>query len=100
MSAHASLYKSKAWYRLRHHQLTQQPLCAYCKQLGRTVAATVVDHIKPHRGDLELFYNPTNLQSLCDQCHNRHKQRQEKSGYLAGGDADGIPVDPLHHWNR
>lgn len=100
MSQHASLYKSKQWYRLRWYQLEQQPTCTLCKQLGRTTAATVVDHIKPHRGDLELFYDPSNLQALCAPCHDRHKQRQEKTGYLRGNDVEGKPLDPRHHWNQ
>jgi 5-methylcytosine-specific restriction protein A len=33
--------------------------------------ATRVDHIKPHRGDQELFWDPTNHQPLCERCHNR-----------------------------
>ena len=34
------------------------------------MAANVVDHIKPHRGDSALFWNTENWQSLCDKCHN------------------------------
>lgn len=71
-----------------------------CQQLGRTTAANVVDHIKPHRGDLELFYAPANLASLCAPCHNRHKQSQEHTGILKGNGVDGQPLDPSHHWNR
>ncbi|WP_232215691.1 HNH endonuclease signature motif containing protein [Paracoccus sp. J55] len=40
--------------------------------------ATLVDHIKPHRGDKALFWNWNNWQALCTPCHNRHKQRQER----------------------
>lgn len=69
-----------------------------CKELGRSVLATVVDHIVPHRGDVALFHDEANLASLCAACHNRHKQRQEKSGRLVGNDADGMPLDPGHHW--
>ncbi|MDE4173662.1 HNH endonuclease [Phaeobacter sp. PT47_59] len=42
--------------------------------------ATVVDHIKAHRGDERLFWGRTNWQPLCASCHNRHKQRQEVYG--------------------
>ena len=99
MSQHASLYKTKAWYRLRHKQLSDNPTCCMCKALGRVVAATVVDHVKPHRGDVGLFYDAANVQSLCKPCHDRHKQRLEKSGILAGNDVSGMPLDPMHHWN-
>lgn len=99
MGQHASLYKSKTWQRLRYYQLQREPLCHMCYQLGRTVPANIVDHIKPHRGDIDLFSDPANLQSLCKSCHDSHKQRQEKSGHLIGCGTDGMPLDPGHHWN-
>lgn len=93
------LYRTKLWYRLRHRQLQAEPCCKYCDELGHVVAATVVDHIKPHKGDEILFFNPKNLQSLCKQHHDSTKQREEKSGVMLGGDDKGIPNDPGHHWN-
>ena len=99
MGQHASLYKTKAWYRLRHAQLQREPLCRMCKQLGRVTAANVIDHIEPHRGNLELFHDPANLQSLCKACHDGAKQSQERTGQLRGGDTEGRPIDPNHHWN-
>nr|WP_313010818.1 HNH endonuclease [Brucella intermedia] len=41
--------------------------------------ASVVDHIQPHRGNKELFWWRGNWQSLCQPCHDRHKQRQERN---------------------
>lgn len=38
---------------------------------GRYVRATVVDHIKPHRGDQRLFWDEDNWQALCKECHDR-----------------------------
>ena len=32
--------------------------------------ATVVDHIKPHRGDKKLFWDRGNWQPLCEHHHN------------------------------
>jgi 5-methylcytosine-specific restriction endonuclease McrA len=92
------LYHSKQWHSLRVRQLKASPLCVMCGQLGNTVAATVVDHIKPHRGDESLFFNPANLQSLCKRCHDSAKQTLERSGVLIGCGADGTPLDPNHHW--
>lgn len=100
MGQHASLYKTARWKALRKNQLSAHPLCRYCQQLGKVIGATVVDHIEPHKGDPELFHDPDNLQSLCKGCHDRHKQRQEHRGVLAGGDEKGFPADPRHHWNR
>lgn len=60
--------------------------------------ATVVDHIKPHRGNQKLFWDKENWQSLCTKCHNSYKQRLEKSGADTGCDASGMPLDTSHHW--
>lgn len=70
------------------------------KRLGEMVGAEVVDHKIPHRGDLRLFLDPDNLQSLCKHCHDSHKQREERSGHLVGHGPDGLPLDPNHHWYR
>lgn len=40
--------------------------------------ANVVDHVIPHRGNTALFWDRSNWQSLCEHCHNAHKQRQER----------------------
>lgn len=85
---------------MRAKQLQQFPLCAFCYAQGIIKAASIVDHIKPHKQDINLFFNPDNLQSLCKHCHDSHKQRQEKSGYLTGSGLDGAPLDPLSHWHK
>jgi|ERR1041385_994159 len=38
--------------------------------------STVVDHIQPHRGDLELFFNHANHQGLCTPHHNAKSNRE------------------------
>lgn len=35
------------------------------------MAATVVDHIIPHKGDQYLFWDRSNWQPLCKLCHDR-----------------------------
>lgn len=59
------------WQKYRRGFLRRHPLCVSCTARGRTVPATDVDHIKPHRGDKELFWNPSNHQALCKSCHSR-----------------------------
>lgn len=85
------LYKTAAWQRLREHQLALQPLCSFCLQSDDVEVATVVDHIKPHKGDEALFYDPNNLQSLCKSCHDRDKQRIERGQTVVRFGADGWP---------
>ena len=86
------------WQKAREAWLSDHPLCVMHADLGRVVPATVVDHKVPHRGDLSLFWDRKNWQSLCKQCHDAHKQRQEKGGASGGCNLTGMPTDPNHHW--
>lgn len=101
VSEHHRLYCTAAWRHLRLAQLRAEPLCRMCKALGQLVPATVADHVKPHRGDLELFRDPDNLQSLCARCHSSHKQAQENhaDGLVRGAGVDGLPLDLNHPWH-
>ena len=76
---------------MRAYQLASKPLCAYCMGLGIVTAASVADHIRPHRGNVSLFYDPENLQSLCQSCHDSTKAREEHLGHEIGFDASGLP---------
>ena len=58
------------WQQYRLHFLQFNPLCAECERNNKVTAATVVDHIKPHKGDEVLFWDSKNHQSLCKQCHD------------------------------
>ncbi len=98
--AYRALYFTSAWKALRLNQLRIEPLCRYCAAQGLTVAASVADHIRPHKGESALFYAPDNLQSLCKHCHDSHKQRQEKSGIVLGNDTSGAPIDSASHWYK
>jgi 5-methylcytosine-specific restriction protein A len=102
----------RGWYNLarwkgkhgrRAQQLSAEPLCRMCAKAGRTTAATVADHIVPHKGDPKLFWEGK-LQSLCDadpwRCHSSRKQQQEAVGFTNDVGEDGMPTDPMHPWNR
>ena len=77
-----------------------QPWCQCQHHVGQKVKANVVDHIKPHKGDSKLFWNPKNLQSMLKVCHDKYKQSQEKGGlgFDIGCDAMGNPSNPMDHW--
>jgi 5-methylcytosine-specific restriction protein A len=49
-------YDSK-WAKARKAYLVKHPLCRECERKGRVSAATMVDHIIPHRGDMKLFWD-------------------------------------------
>lgn len=70
-------YDSK-WRTARNRFLKVNPLCVRCKYEGELVKATVVDHIKPHRGDKKLFWDESNWQALCKSCHDKKTMSEDR----------------------
>ncbi|HEY2024604.1 HNH endonuclease signature motif containing protein [Paraburkholderia sp.] len=99
MGRWAHLYALPQWKRLRALHLREHPLCVMCMEAGDCERATIVDHKRPHRGDMRLFLDPANLQSLCKPHHDSSKQWEENRGMSGGCDADGNPLDERHPWN-
>lgn len=115
MSRHP-FYKLARWKRGRLAHLASEPVCRYCRHAGvindgsLTAAGDlqnkprrrflVVDHIIPHRGDPELFWDQRNWQTLCPDHHDIVKQREEVRGFSNARGADGWPLDPDHPANR
>lgn len=58
------------WQKARARYLAAHPLCVECRKVGSVVVATVVDHITPHRGDADLFWDESNWQPLCKPHHD------------------------------
>ncbi|SHF44191.1 HNH endonuclease [Caloramator proteoclasticus] len=71
------LYNSTRWKRLRIKFLKENPLCAECGKKGIVRPAEVVDHIIPHKGNKELFWDESNLQALCKECHDRKTAKED-----------------------
>ena len=61
----------RRWQRYRLLYLAEHPLCSDSSHGARPVAATVVDHRIPHRGDYDLMWDERNHQPLCAACHSR-----------------------------
>lgn len=78
-TAHERGYDGK-WRTERAKFLREHPLCRECEAAGFLVAATVVDHITPHKGDKQLFWRRSNWQPLCETHHNR-KTALEDGGF-------------------
>ena len=95
----ARLYDRRRWRRRSRAFLALNPMCRMCEEIGKVTLATVVDHIRPHRGDESLFFDESNWQGLCPSCHSGAKREIERSGTLRGCDIHGVPLDPGHHWN-
>ena len=77
--------KSKKLYRYRWQKtskyfLSHNPLCVECKKNDKVTAATVTDHIVPHKRNKKLFWNRSNWQALCKSCHDR-KTAKEDGGF-------------------
>ena len=81
-TAAARLYDAR-WDRARLVHLRRSALCRYCKLEGRIAAATVVDHLYPHRGDAALFWDERYWVSSCTPCHSGPKQAVEREGRAA-----------------
>ena len=70
-----SFYHTKRWRTLRNYFILTNPFCVHCKKNGILRLATVVDHIHPvSKGGKE--YDESNLQALCDSCHNRKSGKE------------------------
>lgn len=85
-SAHERGYTSR-WRRYSKWFLKRNPLCACtdCAKLPAPLPADVVDHIKPHKGDQVLFWDPKNHQPMAKQCHDRKTVRED------GGFGNALP---------
>lgn len=68
------------WQKARETFLNRFPLCRECNRSGRIRLARIVDHVIPHRGDQELFWDTSNWQPLCKTCHDR-KTASEDGGF-------------------
>ncbi len=76
------------WQQASKGFLARHPLCAEHDRRGEVVAATDVDHITPHKGDMSLFWDRTNWQSLCHSCHST-KTASEDGGWGNPGRKSG-----------
>ena len=94
------------WRTAREVFLSSHKLCVICAKSDKRVTATVVDHIKPHKGNDKLFWSRRNWQALCASCHNR-KTASQDGGFgnkvksktvTAACDESGYPTDSGHHW--
>ncbi len=84
------------WQKARAGYLERHPFCVYCLRDAGISADTiegvihactdadpplpyaqVVDHRIPHRGDMALFWDRNNWQSLCSTHHSGEKQCEE-----------------------
>ena len=73
-------YKTARWRKLRSKILERDRFtCCRCNRPQLLSRNLVADHRLPHRGGEDLFWDEGNLQCMCKECHDRHKQREERA---------------------
>lgn len=79
-SATSRGYDWKWRQHVRPAALRDEPLCRFCAQSGRTVAASVVDHVDGNSRNNAR----TNLRPLCKPCHDARTARDQGFGRRLG----------------
>lgn len=81
------LYRSKRWRALR--QVVLKRAGWRCEQTGELLIgkdpepnSPVIDHKIPHHGDLDLFWDESNLQAVSRAYHDGEKKRLERRGLV------------------
>lgn len=90
--AYRRLYDTARWKRLREHQLSLHPLCAWCLEMDIITEATEVHHSDGgHKGDIQKFWEGPFI-STCKPCHASRGQREDLGQTVVTFGADGWPV--------
>ena len=103
-SKDAKFYADSAWKRFAKAYLAAHPSCVVP---GCGAPATHADHIRAIAAGGDPW-GAQNLQPLCTAHHNQktaifdRPSRPSAKTRLSvrGADASGMPLDPLHHWNK
>jgi 5-methylcytosine-specific restriction enzyme A len=75
--AAAALINSWAWRKASKAFLALNPMCVECHKKGRDRLAYQVDHVIPHRGNTDIFWDESNWQPLCASCGGAKSARGE-----------------------
>jgi 5-methylcytosine-specific restriction endonuclease McrA len=75
------LYRTARWAKLRWATFVRDMFtCQMCGKIESDTSKLVCDHRRPHRGDLDLFWDEANVQTLCPlPCYSKHTQREEQA---------------------
>lgn len=98
-------YTSMAWRKVRAAVLRRDDYrCVICRYDVSASGAARVDHII-RRSDGGADLDMDNLRTLCT-VHDRQSHREKTSSSTSrierfgGCDANGLPLDPRHHWRK
>lgn len=96
-TAHQRGYDAE-WDKQRLLFLDENPLCVDHFKRKLIEAATVVDHIIPHKGDKKLFWDKSNWQALCKSCHDRKTATEDKGGWSYQQTVTKANMQSLNHF--
>ncbi|MCI8709048.1 MAG: HNH endonuclease [Dorea sp.] len=97
MKEYAKLfYTSKAWRETRSAYLRNADgLCERCRASGKFVPGKIVHHkkhITPNNiNDPNVTLSFSNLELLCDACHNKEHKRKGNERYMFAADGSLLP---------
>ena len=77
-------YGTAKWKRLRMDCLVRDKFVCQMSGCGKLIldsSQAVADHKIPHRGNEKLFWDLSNLQCLCTDCHDSQKQKEEQGRF-------------------
>jgi len=64
------------WHKTSKAFLEENPVCVI-RGPGCTYIATETDHIEPHKGNKEKFWDKSNFQPVCKRCHSRKTAEED-----------------------
>jgi 5-methylcytosine-specific restriction enzyme A len=75
------LYATVQWKRLRLRVfLRDLYACQHCGKIKADTSKLIAHHKKPHHGDVVLFWDEGNIETVCIPCHDgpiKAKERRE-----------------------
>lgn len=85
MARHGEIYKTKEWKKVRQYVIARSNgLCERCKKRGKIVPGKIVHHIRwltyDNKNDWNIAYSPSNLEYICNDCHESVHGRASDSG--------------------
>lgn len=91
-----SFYASEAWKKTRLAYIKQvSGLCERCKASGEFVPGKIVHHRKyitpKNINDPRITLSFSNLELLCEDCHNKEHKRKENIRYKFAADGSLLP---------
>lgn len=76
---HQDVYNSGTWRRIRNAYMKKHQLCEHCLLLNIITASFICDHIEEIEDNYDRRFDRTNLQALCQSCHNKKTAQQAKN---------------------